>query len=114
MALSSNAYLDLPTVRRKKGVSLAEISNDTKIRVHYLQAIETGAFGELPGGIYAVSYIRQYARAIDYNESELVEYYYQVTGLTPESTPPPPPPPTRRSLSDWLRVLGTGRAGLSL
>ncbi len=112
MAFRSNAPLDLSTVRRKKGVSLKEISGATKIRVHYLEAIESGVFEKLPGGIYDVSYIRQYARAIEYNESELLECYYQATGTAPESTPPPQAP--RRSWSDWLRVFGFGRAGLSL
>jgi len=86
MQLEHRAPPDLVTVRRKKGVSLQDISGATKIGVNYLRAIEDGEFTKLPGGIYSTSYIRQYARAIDYNESELLERYYRATGLRPEAT----------------------------
>ena len=39
------------------------------------QAIERGDFAKLPGGIYNTSYIKQYARAIDYDESVLLAVY---------------------------------------
>ena len=86
MKLESGAPPDLITVRRKKGVSLQDISEATKIGVNYLRAIEEGEFAKLPGGIYSTSYIRQYARAIDYDESELLEHYYRATGLRPQAT----------------------------
>lgn len=86
MKLDRGAPPDLITVRRKKGVSLQDISETTKIGVNYLRAIEDGEFAKLPGGIYSTSYIRQYARAIDYNESELLEHYYRATGLRPQAT----------------------------
>ncbi len=75
---------ELVTMRLKKGVSLEQIACNTKIRVYYLDAIERGEFGKLPGGIYNVSYIRQYARAIDYNEFELLDRYYTETDTRPE------------------------------
>lgn len=77
--------LDLITIRQKKSVSLQDIATATKISVNYLQAIEDGEFSKLPGGIYSTSYIRQYAQAIDCNESELLERYYHATGLSPEA-----------------------------
>jgi cytoskeletal protein RodZ len=69
------ALPDLVAVRCKLGLSLDEIARDTKIRVHYLDAIEQGRFGALPGGVYNHSYIRQYARAISYDEAKLLAYY---------------------------------------
>lgn len=77
--------LDLITIRQKKGVSLQDIATATKISVNYLQAIEDGEFSKLPGGIYSTSYIRQYAQAIECNESEVLERYYHATGLSPEA-----------------------------
>jgi cytoskeletal protein RodZ len=94
------APLDLITVRGKKGVSLRDISEATKINVHYLKAIEDGKFSALPGGIYSVSYIRQYARAIDYNESELVELYNRAMGLVAAETSAPV---RKKSFFDLLR-----------
>jgi cytoskeletal protein RodZ len=54
---------------------LEEIAAATKISVRSLQAIECGDFKKLPGGIYNTNYIRQYARAIDFDESTLLNYY---------------------------------------
>jgi cytoskeletal protein RodZ len=70
---------DLAGHRAGKGLSLQEIANHTKITRRYLEAIERGAFDALPGGIYNISYIRQYARAVECDEFALVNYYLEVT-----------------------------------
>jgi cytoskeletal protein RodZ len=69
------SVLGLATVRRNRGITLQQIADSTKIGVRSLEAIETGDFGSLPGGIYTTSYIRQYARAIDYPEDDLLDFY---------------------------------------
>jgi len=92
-----NSILGLATIRRNRGISLQQISESTKISVRCLEAIEYGDFRRLPGGIYNTSYIRQYARAIDYDESELLEFYYRAT-----STESVRPAPSRKGmLSDF-------------
>jgi cytoskeletal protein RodZ len=63
---------------------LEEISAVTKISVRSLKAIECGEFKKLPGGIYNTNYIRQYAKAIDFDESELLNYYKSQTGAGSE------------------------------
>jgi cytoskeleton protein RodZ len=63
------------SIRTTNGVSLEEISNNTKIKLSTLQALEEGEFEQLPGGIYNISYIRQYARAIGADEGSLIELY---------------------------------------
>ena len=78
-----NSILGLATVRRNRGISLEEISEATKISIRSLKAIECGEFKKLPGGIYNTSYIRQYAQAIEFDESELLAYYYSQMGLSP-------------------------------
>jgi cytoskeletal protein RodZ len=77
MSTSATELQDLATLRHQKGISLQQIATATKIGVHYLEAIEHGRFAKLPGGIYNLSYIRQYARAIEVNETELLERYLQ-------------------------------------
>lgn len=79
-----NSILGLSTIRRNRGISLEEISAVTKISVRSLKAIECGEFKKLPGGIYNTSYIRQYAQAIDFDESELLNYYHSHSGVSPE------------------------------
>ena len=68
--------LGLTTIRRNRGISLEQIADATKISIRALEAIEQGEFRKLPGGIYNTSYIKQYARAIDYDESSLLAYYH--------------------------------------
>lgn len=63
------------SIRNAKGISLEEISNETKLKLTTLRAIEAGKFEELPGGVYNVSYIRQFARAIGVDETTLVQVY---------------------------------------
>jgi len=67
--------LGLSKLRQRKGVSLEDIAEKTKISIRFLRAIEDEEFEKLPGGIFNTSYIRQYAQAIDHEESELLEYY---------------------------------------
>src|SRR2546428_849302 len=76
--------LRLARRRQKKSLSLEAIAQSTKIGVRSLQAIETEEFKKLPGGIYSTSYIRQYARAIDFDESQILALYYSVMGIKPE------------------------------
>ena len=76
----NKSLLALATIRHNRGISLHQIAESTKISVRSLEAIERGEFEKLPGGIYSTSYIRQYARAIDYDESALLAAYYNQAG----------------------------------
>lgn len=80
--------------RQQRGISLEAISASTKLSVRHLEAIEAGEFSRLPGGIYNTSYIKQYARAIDFDEDDLLAYYRNVCNpgtpsLSPNRTAPP-------------------------
>jgi cytoskeleton protein RodZ len=75
MATSTLERWRVADIRETKGISLEQISHLTKLRVSTLKAIEDGDFNALPGGIYNISYIRQYARAIDADESHLLHLY---------------------------------------
>lgn len=68
-------FLALATIRHNRGISLQQIAESTKISIRSLEAIEKGDFRKLPGGIYNTSYIKQYARAIDYDEAEILQVY---------------------------------------
>jgi cytoskeletal protein RodZ len=76
VASTSNARIwSLAPIRQAKGISLEEIAGRTKLRVAVVKAIEDGNFGELPGGIYNISYLRQYAREIGADDDLLVQWY---------------------------------------
>ena len=72
---NSSLFVIAAAKRRERGISLQAIATATKIGVRALQAIEEGDFQKLPGGIYNTSYIRQYARAVDVDECELIASY---------------------------------------
>ncbi len=61
--------------RSRRGVTLEQIRDCTKIGLFFLQAIENGEFHKLPGGIYSTSYIRQYAQAAGVDENPLLQHY---------------------------------------
>ena len=70
------ACLSLASVRERKGLTLEQIAQSTRIAPRYLQAIEAEEFAMLPGGVYNTSYIRQYARAIGFSEAMLLDRYH--------------------------------------
>jgi len=82
MRINVTTIQDLAALRHQKGISLHQIAETTKIGVRYLEAIEGGQFARLPGGIYNVSYIRQYAKAIEVNEAELLDRYLQSASVS--------------------------------
>ncbi len=85
-----NSVLGLATIRRNRGISLEQIAESTKISIRSLEAIERGEFRKLPGGIYNTSYIRQYARAIDYDETAILAVYHrEMNGRDPASARQP-------------------------
>jgi cytoskeletal protein RodZ len=83
---NSSLFYIAAAKRREKGISLHQIATATKISVRSLQAIEEGEFKKLPGGIYTTSYIRQYARAVDVDEAELIALYEESKSIS--SIPP--------------------------
>ena len=89
-----DGILGLPAIRRNRGITLEQISASTKISVRSLEAIEQGDFRKLPGGIYNTNYIRQYARAICYDEAALLDYYNR-------QTRPPAPTANSGGLDKW-------------
>lgn len=50
--------------REQSGVHLAEIADSTCINVAQLRAIEVEDFSQLPGGVFTLSFVKQYAEAV--------------------------------------------------
>ena len=73
MAASIGEQLRL--AREERGIGLREICDQTRISVHYLEAIEANDYKRLPGGVFNRSFIKAYARCIGYDEREAIEGY---------------------------------------
>src|ERR1039457_2768502 len=57
--------------RLRKDLGLEQISRETKISARLLDAIEKDQFELLPGGVFAKSFVRQYARFLGLDEEEM-------------------------------------------
>ncbi|HEX8634797.1 MAG TPA: helix-turn-helix domain-containing protein [Pyrinomonadaceae bacterium] len=80
----------LRAAREARGISLRELSDQTRIARRYLEAIEADDYKELPGGIFNRSFIKAYAKAVGYNEAEAVSAYTEVAraaGEAPDELP---------------------------
>lgn len=68
----------LRDARAERNVSLEQISASTHISVRLLQALENERFDILPGGVFVISFVRQYARMVGLNEDEAVQRLNEV------------------------------------
>ena len=57
--------------RLRRNLELDEISRELKISPKFLEAIEDERFDKLPRGVFAKSFVRQYARLLGLDEEEL-------------------------------------------
>jgi cytoskeletal protein RodZ len=93
----------LRTAREARGVDLARVERDTKIRARYLTALETGDYGELPGAVYTKGFLRNYGAYLGLDPEYLVDLF-RLESSQPSterlSVPAPPRPiaTRRRSL----------------
>jgi len=86
----SSLGTQLRQARERRGVSLRELSDQTRIARRYLEAIEEDNYKELPGGIFNRSFIKAYARGVGFKEEEAVRIYTQVArehGESPDELP---------------------------
>lgn len=77
---------ELRRKREERAITLAEISESTRIGTRFLKAIETDNFSTLPGGIFTRSFIRAYAKQVGMNEDEAIALYQQQVIGPPEES----------------------------
>ena len=68
-------YPDLKALREAKGKTLREVSQTTRVRMAYLEAIESGQFQALPERIYAEGFIGAYARELGIDSALILSHY---------------------------------------
>jgi cytoskeleton protein RodZ len=66
---------ELRLAREAQGITLRHISDQTRISIRYLEAIESNDYKRLPGGIFNRSFIKAYAKQIGFDEKEAIEGY---------------------------------------
>ena len=67
-------------------MGLREICDQTRISVHYLEAIEANDYKRLPGGVFNRSFIKAYAKCVGYDERKAIDGYTRYLREHGEST----------------------------
>lgn len=65
----------LREARIKRGLTIRDVEDATKIRGRYLQALEDEDFEALPGPVFAKAFLRTYASFLKLNADDLLEEY---------------------------------------
>jgi cytoskeletal protein RodZ len=66
---------ELKTEREKRKISLAQIAADTRISLRYLESLEEGRYGDLPGGMYNRAFLRAYCESLNLDQREIIRRY---------------------------------------
>lgn len=99
----------LRAAREKKGITLEQASEDTRIRQKFLRALEAGDYQALPGAIYTKGFLRNYGEYLDLEVDELVALYHsERPGPEPPQRLEPLRPITRRTMVFTPRVVVPG------
>jgi cytoskeletal protein RodZ len=85
--------------REQRGITLDDISLNTKIGTRLLRALEEEKFDQLPGGIFNKGFVRAYARHVGIDEDQAVADYMSTVDANENNTvagEPEHPQPTER------------------
>lgn len=85
----------LREARERKGISLRQIANSTKISVAALEALERNDVSKLPGGIFSRAFVRSYAIEVGLDPDQTVREF-----LDRFQGEPPAPAVTRQPVSE--------------
>ena len=84
----------LTAARERKGVDLVRAERDTKIRIRYLSALESGDYRDLPGAVYTKGFLRNYALYLGLDPEDVLRQWRRERGeaTAPEAAIVPPRP----------------------
>ncbi|MDF1722781.1 MAG: helix-turn-helix domain-containing protein [Minwuia sp.] len=71
---------ELRAEREHYGLLVSEVAERLRIRAPYLEAIEAGKFGDLPGRIYAIGFLRSYAEFLGADGDVCVQMFKDEAG----------------------------------
>ena len=102
--MSTNPLHD---ARVARGIPLDRIASTTRLSPRIVQALDRGRFEDIPAGIYARSYVRAFARAVDLDPeatlSTLRDDLPSPVELSPQVIEQVRPEPPRRVVTPFVR-----------
>ncbi|MDR1727084.1 MAG: DUF4115 domain-containing protein [Acidobacteriota bacterium] len=89
---------ELKAKRESLGLSLEQISEDTRINLRHLESLEGGRYDELPSGMYARAFLRTYCDILQLDKGDMLRRYEEEVGPPTEKPAVPQShlPSTRR------------------
>jgi cytoskeletal protein RodZ len=75
----------LRLAREARGITLSEVSAQTRIATRYLEAIEENNYKPLPGGVFNKGFIKAYAKYVGVDEQEALSDYAKIMAVHAES-----------------------------
>jgi cytoskeleton protein RodZ len=78
----------LREARIRRGIDLAHVAAETRIRSRYLRALEDERFEDIPGSVYAKGFLRSYADYLGLDSQLFVDEYN--ARFSDDDAPPPP------------------------
>jgi cytoskeleton protein RodZ len=97
----------LRACRLKRGDDLVGVARVLRIRVIYLQAIEDGRYGDLPGPTYAVGFVRAYAEHLGLDSDEVIRRFKdEVSGINGTAELHFPSPKSEGGTPKWAVLVG--------
>ena len=94
----------LKSARARRGLSLQQVSNETKIPLRYLEALEQDRLEALPGGFYGRAHVRGYAQAVHLDRGLLAQLERDLKASVPIEAAPERP--RKRSAAVLTRTRG--------
>ncbi len=89
--------------RETRNISLEEISKFTKVKEHYLRAIEEDQYELLPAIPYVKGFLNVYARYLTLNPKEIVlQYENYLKSLIPPETIQLQQAPKKKTARAWF------------
>lgn len=73
--MSSTLGEKLRQAREERGISIMEVSEQTRISPLYLEAIENDDYSPLPGGIFNKGFVKTFAKYVGIDENEALQDY---------------------------------------
>ena len=96
----------LKQARELRRLSLQQVAEATKLRIHYLQALENDDLSAMPSAAQARGFLRLYAEFLELDVAALIPIQPVVAGpvsVTPSPAPAPETPQAKRSFLSGLR-----------
>jgi len=93
--MSASIGQQLRQRREARSLTIDQAASATRIRTHYLKAMETGEFGLLPSPVHARGFLRAYAEFLELDAEPLLA---ELEGKEAPSPAPQPPQPSQSVL----------------